>query len=704
MIISIVLLFLGSLTWGNAGNPLTSIGKKVHVLEDPSHTITIDDLLKGRYDNDFVAYDQEVPNFQATNSAYWVRFDRKYLNPFHDHLGVGSAFLDTVMIYEVTPQKEIVKEFITGDAYPASQREIAVGDFIFRLSDRPDTEVFLKVSTVQPLFFPLRTGTLHDFIAFEHDLDFVQGIYFGFMILIFLYNFFIWLTTRDSIYLIYVAYVLSITVFMGAVFGYMFEYLWPEVPILNEYVVISSAFTQIFAVAFTIRFVKKSVLPKVLLYLNYLYIAWGVLIIGCILADYKVLALMLSQVGLLTLGILLIVTGSVSLAKGYKPAKYYLSAWGCLVVGLVFGILESVNVLEVSTYLNPMQVGSALEVLFLSFALGDKLNSLKKEKEQAQKVALEAARVNEKMVREQNTVLEYKVAERTQELSQSNEELKTLTEELYTTIDTVKSQSNMLEEAHHNIQSSIKYARRIQNAILPDIAQMEKVLSDCFIYYEPKDVVSGDFYWFKQRNGLFFLAAVDCTGHGVPGGFLSMLGSELLNEVVTSEVTNNPGEIIQEVNKRIKEVLRQTDTNNMDGMDMALCVIDPQQRLLSYAGAKNPLVYLEGDELVRVKGSIYSVGGNLREGNPTFETHIFKTTGKKFYIFSDGYQDQSGGAYQKKFMSKRFREVLQSTAYNTMDMKAQKEQLIHILNEWRGVGSEKEEKQVDDILVIGFEV
>lgn len=678
-----------------------SIGERVYFLEDADHQYSEDAIVSGDMDHMFERYHQSTPNFQSTKSAFWIRFDTDELNKRHNYIEVASAFLDTLHFYEVSKKRVLLKSVQTGDAYPFNSRELNIGNFVFRLIGSQGSIVYLKVTSLQPLFFPLRSGNLTDFITFEHDFDFIQGIYFGFMLLMFFYNLFVWFSTREKIYLVYVCYVVSITFFMSAVFGYLFEYFWPTAPIINEYVVISSAFTQIFSVIFSKMFLKTELLSnKINRGLDF-YIYWGIVIIVLILLDFKLEALVLSQVGLLTLGILLLMSGIISYRKGYKPAKYYLMAWGALNAGFITAILESVNILEISVFLNPMQIGSGIEVMLLSFALGDKLKTLKEEKEYAQVEALEALQKNEKLIREQNVVLERSVTERTVELSETNAELTALTEELSTTLETVQMQSNIIEKAHDSIKASINYARRIQDAMLPNLENMKRNLKDIFVLYQPRDTVSGDFYWSQEKDNLLYIAACDCTGHGVPGGFLSMLGNEVLTEIFSLSNISDPKDILDIADKKITEILNQKLNRNMDGMDVSMVCIDKSKKELIYAGAKNPLVYVKNGEVFKVKGDTYSVGGNYKASCSGFTSHRISTVDTKFYLFSDGFQDQIGGNDNKKFMVKKFRELLKETTAQSMD--EQHQNIKMKLDEWMNAG-DKTVTQIDDILVIGFEV
>ncbi len=410
---------------------LLNIGKQTLYLEDPTLAVSIDELLKNTANFKFEASPQEAINFSSTASAYWLKFDIKKTTPGNYYLNVGSAYIDAISLYEIDQNNTIITTRHTGDDLPFDSREIAVGNYLFALNFEVGTTrtFYLRVKSDQPLFFPFKVGTLKNFVAYEHDLDFLQGMYFGFMLLIFLYNLFLYFSTKEKIYLFYIGYVFSMTWFMASVFGYFFEYFWPNAPFINQSVVASSGLTMITATLFTQNFLgtKKSN-PKMHKG-SMLFLIIGVLVCVLVISGFRIEGLKLAQGGLLLMAIYFLILGIQFKIKGYRPAKFYLLAWGALIVGIVFAILESLNITPVTPYLNAMQIGSALEVLLLSFALGDRINIYKKEKEEAQYEALFASRKNEKLIGEQNILLESKVKERTKEVAKQNEELLNLNKE-----------------------------------------------------------------------------------------------------------------------------------------------------------------------------------------------------------------------------------------------------------------------------------
>jgi serine phosphatase RsbU (regulator of sigma subunit)/Tfp pilus assembly protein PilF len=273
-------------------------------------------------------------------------------------------------------------------------------------------------------------------------------------------------------------------------------------------------------------------------------------------------------------------------------------------------------------------------------------------------------------------------------------------EEIATQRDNLIELNETISKKNDEITSSINYSKRIQSAILPLEEQISPYLPEFFILYQPRDIVSGDFYWFEQKDGKSILAAVDCTGHGVPGALMSMMGNEILNEIVNHSNIVEADQILNELHKGIRYALKQDTSKNSDGMDIALVVIDHQNKKMEYAGAKNPLYFIQNGELSKIKADISSIGGHPLASNRGFTKHIIDISiPTTFYIFSDGYQDQFGGENYRKFMVKSFRDLL--FEIHKEKVTVQKEILENTLNAWM---SQCNAKQTDDILVIGVRV
>lgn len=266
----------------------------------------------------------------------------------------------------------------------------------------------------------------------------------------------------------------------------------------------------------------------------------------------------------------------------------------------------------------------------------------------------------------------------------------------------LERKQRIITDFNKHITDSINYAKRIQTAMLPDAGHIGQALSDYFIHFKPRDVVSGDFYWYCDKGDQIYIAAVDCTGHGVPGAFMSLIGNSLLNEAVNAHGVPEPGTLLSELHKGVQRSLRQTETNNRDGMDITLCMIDKKRRVVEYAGAMNSLYIMKNGEFVELKADKKPIGGTETDEriftNHTIELGDTPVGQTMLYLTSDGYKDQFGGEKGKKFSSKRFIEVLQSI--HTLPAAEQRQRLDETMNEWMGT----QHKQIDDMLVIGIRV
>jgi serine phosphatase RsbU (regulator of sigma subunit)/HAMP domain-containing protein len=279
-------------------------------------------------------------------------------------------------------------------------------------------------------------------------------------------------------------------------------------------------------------------------------------------------------------------------------------------------------------------------------------------------------------------VLEQKVHERTEEVVRQKEE--------------VERQSRKVVELYKNVTDSIRYAKRLQDSILPSPRRMSELLPESFVLFRPKDIVSGDFYWFERVGQRIMFAAVDCTGHGVPGAFMSLVGHNGLKQSTREAVAQRPSEVLRGLNQYAFEALHKDKQQFMvrDGMDIALCSLDPTSMLLEYSGANSPLYVVRDRELRSVAADKIPLGSDELSEQGFTDHRVQLERGDMVYIFSDGYADQFGGPKGKKFLYHRFRELLLSIS--DRPVQRQKELLNEALNEWRG-----QHEQVDDILVIG---
>jgi serine phosphatase RsbU (regulator of sigma subunit) len=261
----------------------------------------------------------------------------------------------------------------------------------------------------------------------------------------------------------------------------------------------------------------------------------------------------------------------------------------------------------------------------------------------------------------------------------------------------LESQKSELEYASRRIIDSLNYAQRIQDALLPSETYLKKYFRESFILYKPKDIVSGDFYWIGEKNDTRFIVAADCTGHGVPGALISMIGHDLLEKIIITENTLNPGKILDRMDEALGETFsreKNTGTIIRDGMDIGICSIDLKKKKISFAGAFFPLFLIRENRLIEIKGDRFTLG-ITPEGASFRNNEIDLFEGDMLYLFSDGYVDQFGGEEDKKFMYRRFRYLLMNI--HSFPLADQKAILDDNMKTWKG-----NNPQVDDILIIGF--
>lgn len=271
--------------------------------------------------------------------------------------------------------------------------------------------------------------------------------------------------------------------------------------------------------------------------------------------------------------------------------------------------------------------------------------------------------------------------------------------DLLTQHEIVTEQKNEIAEKSESINSSIRYASRIQDAVLPSHSYMQKILPDFFVLNKPKDIVSGDFYWVGQKGNKLIVVAADSTGHGVPGAFMSMLGIMLLNEIVNKNECKSAGDILTELREKIKSSLKQTGERyeQKDGFDMALSLIDLEEKKIQFAGAYNPLYLIRKEKLTEIKADKMPVGIYVKETEnfTTQETDL--QSGDHLYMFSDGFIDQFGGERNQKFRSKPFKDLILSIKNKPLE--TQKAILSETFENWKG-----NNEQVDDVLIFGLKI
>ena len=347
------------------------------------------------------------------------------------------------------------------------------------------------------------------------------------------------------------------------------------------------------------------------------------------------------------------------------------------------------------------EVNNQRKIFFIGFIILSIISAIL-----ATLMARQVGRRYEKTIEQQNDRLEDKNFELrmlNNELQQQKEEIEAQRDEIEAQKSKVEKQRDKIQHQNNQIKSSIQYASKIQQALLPPEKFIKESFKESFIYFKPKDIVSGDFYWYKRVNDLAVIAIADCTGHGVPGAFMSMLGISFLNEIVGSDIHDkickNANIILNDLRQKVIDSLRQDDTKSTtkDGMDIAFILLDTNTNELQFAGAYNPLLIVRNNEIIEIPADRMPVGVHRKQENSFTNNNFQLQKNDSIYMFSDGYMDQFGGEKGRKFLKKRFLSLL--LEINERNMDEQQEIIDTVLKKWK-----QNIDQVDDILVMGFKI
>ncbi|MBX3102246.1 MAG: SpoIIE family protein phosphatase [Bacteroidetes bacterium] len=658
-------------------NPVSEpLGLHMEELKDPDGTLTLE---QARRRTGWQPSTQRVINKGFNLDHWWFRFrlqnttdrERSWL------VSVGWPVLTQVDFYDGT------SVYHTGESRPFDGRPIAHRDYVFPvvLKAGETREFYFHTWSKAPSVYPFRVYS-RDTFEENNQLDLLlMALYLGAVIIMVIYNVLLFLSVRDNSYLPYIFYLLSSIVFILSYRGVGYQYIWTDWVWLNVFTRVGlAAFSMLCLATFARRFLHtKERAPRHHKALG--VVQWvAVYIMAAMLFQHITWLYFVTDILLnLLVGALPVISFLTALKvyrQGYRPAGYYLLAFSVFLPGLVIQILKNLAVLDQNLFTEySFQFGIVLEQAILSLALGDRINVIKDEKEAAQAEAIAALQANEKLIAEQNRVLEHKVAERTEELQATLE---------------------VVEAKNKDILESIRYARRIQMSILPEDTLLARHLPDSFVFYRPKDIVSGDFYWFTWMNGTVFIAAVDCTGHGVPGAFMSVIGYNLLNRIINEQGITDPGAVLTALDAGVRAALKQDDgQHGQDGMDLILCALQPGNPEVAWASAQRPLWQARAGELIEYKGDKFPIGGSRYADKQFVTQRVMTQPGDVLYLLTDGYGDQFGGERGRKYGTRQLKDFLLGIASAAPE--AQREALIAEYDQWRGNTA-----QIDDVTAIGL--
>ncbi|GAB4337793.1 MAG: hypothetical protein OHK0038_16280 [Flammeovirgaceae bacterium] len=670
-------------------------GTNIYAIEDTDSKYSISDIEKLEKEGGFPVCEREHPNFGYSKSTFWLKIHLKNQNPNNENWVVHfeTSLIDYLDVMEKDSTGKIVMIYQTGRLLPFESRgDIKEIGFAFntKIPFGQEKFIYFRVKSDSPLALPIyiRAAKHHAQVSFGNHVYY--GIYAGILLAMIFYNTFVYLNLRDISYLLYVGSIFCTIVTFLSLNGFLFKYVHPENPEINYYLgKLGVGGINFFTAFFAIKFLDIKKYSKTMYYLQA-----SMMFLGIFAAIISVANIKSSAVNTVTIfnSLTLLSSGIVCSLKGSKYARFYTISWVFFIFGGLGNTLRNAGIAPTTFFTNHShEIGSALEALLLSIALGDRYRIYRREKEDAVKKNLE-------IQRKANEELEAKVQERTSELREAVEELNQTNEELESTLNQLEMQKKVIQQKNHDLTASINYAKRIQDAMLPTKEEIKKYFQDFFILFKPRDIVSGDFYWFYANENNIWMAAADCTGHGVPGAIMSMIGCESLNEVILQQKMEEPAKALAALHLKIKTSLKQDTNKNRDGMDISLVLVQPKNNRLLFAGAKNHLYWIDlQDKLQVFHANRCSIGGEQKEKERIFNQYeIPLNLVKAFYLLSDGFQDQFGGENDQKYTTKRMRQFLQRIQQQTIE--SQQKLLENEIDNWIQKGKTP---QIDDMLIIG---
>ncbi len=641
----------------------------------------------------------------------------------------------------------------TGQFVPTSSKNIKTGRFNYVnvfLPAKGKKIIFIRFQN-QVKFEPDPNLQMIDKNTWQESIireNLIQGFFHGLLGMMFLYNFLLFIRLGDRAYFFYLVYILSTSIYLLNFHGYWGEFLMGDFPVFNY---LYMPFTGYLAFVFYLQFMRdylrsKHDMPYWDIWIRFLmgfFITVMCLMLIIATFDYQLYMKGEKYINSGIMAVLLMIVLFI-LFQNNALSRYFALGTIFMLLGTMVLLLGSSSVYKIINNVWWYQLGIVLELASFSLGLSERYKISEKEVQQSRKELIHQLQENQRIQDEANRDLEHKVKERTSEIEKQNEEILMQSEEISAQRDLLELQKVDLEDKNTHITDSIIYASRIQTAILDDYKEIEEKFEEAFIFYRPKDIVSGDFYWFAElsaapsplsrqnlsgigsQRGLYqgpdrkeqaanvatlnpvkeqndnakvkIVIAADCTGHGVPGAFMTVMANALLNEIIHEKRITKPSTILAQLDEKVMATLRKQGAKRQlyDGMDMSIVAYDEQSRMLYFAGATNPLYMVRNGEVQVIKASKYSIGYSSYHKNKHFsQEHIAVQKGDVFYMSSDGFQDQFGGIQSRKFMKKRFRETLLQISH--LPMQTQKDKLANILDDWRGTNP-----QTDDIVVIGL--
>ncbi|MEQ8925861.1 MAG: 7TM diverse intracellular signaling domain-containing protein [Fulvivirga sp.] len=662
----------------NPNDERINLNSSLQYFRSADKNLTFEQALRRADAGLFTSNDSNNPiNFGYDSSDFWfytefqVKESGQYaLNlpyPYHQYL---DLYIDS---------GEGWNSYKTGNLRPFHTRgELEPENFAwtFYFNDSTNNRLLIHVKSRSPIILSAELSTPEEYVTNTNKTNVMYGIFFGILMVMVIYNFFLYLIIRDKTYIYYIILVLANIAVFASVSGYAFHYIYPDSPEVNYYIrelfiTILIIPTSLFAISFLDLKKYSMVMYYVLTFMIVFAIIISVLICFGVVFGFSSFIISIHAPLLLAIGILVRIRGNIN-------ANFYIIAWSGYLIGGTAMTLRNSGVLPAIFFTDHgAEIGAILDVFLLALALAYKYKQIRNERSQLQKE-------NIQLIEKQNVLLEQKVKERTQLLD--------------STLQVLKKQHDDLSNESTEINSSINYALTIQEKMFPKKADMTQEFRDVVLFKRAKQTVSGDFVFFENLDDYIIIALADCTGHGVPGALLSMAAYNLFYDAVHIEKLTKPASILAFLEMQINVRLNQSDNALKEGMETAVCVLDKRRRILKFAGAQRPILIVNNGTSKLIKGSKKAIGGHFQRSGEEFKDHYIDVTRDLvFYLYSDGFQDQFGGIEDKKYMSKRLVNLLTENAARTSD---DQEKIIGSeLDDWKG-----DREQIDDILILGVKV
>ncbi|TNF49284.1 MAG: hypothetical protein EP305_03320 [Bacteroidetes bacterium] len=639
---------------------------QVQFLSSPKNTYTSPEQIK---DKPFKTLPGNTPNFGFSTNDVWFRLHliQKSENTKTIHLVFDNPNLDQADVFLVNGDQQTTK-FNFSDQKPFRDRPFNSRKAVFPLElSKGNYFVYFKVNNGGEQFhFGIKIEKPEVTQLNERHESFYFGIFFGLILFMLLINVYMYVINKEQTSLYYSFYILFLLGLHFSLLGFGKQYIWNDSHYWSNHAnPVFASLSVLFLIIFSRRYLRTDQLlvrwDQILKVAGYTVLVIAVITFIPTDFTYRLSVVGINAVTLL-LNLVILPVAMLSWKEGNRDARLYFIAFTLLVSGVFLFILKNFGILPAEGIFNYMfQIGSAAEVMILSMGIILRYRN-------AQQDSIKRLEELNAYREQVNQELELKVEERTQELKQKNIE----------------------------ITSSIQYAKRIQEAIVPDQHKLERILPGAKVLYHPKDIVSGDFYWVNRKvlagHPVICFAVADCTGHGVPGAMMSVLCHSILERTLEEMTHAEPGQFLERTNQLLIEELSRNNAEIKDGMDISLGMIFEQSGNVLWSGANRPIFICRNGEINEIQGTKRAIG--QQEHLHHFQTHHLDVGSQdSILLFSDGITDQFGGELGKKVSKKRLIEWI------SVCKELSPEQLIHFLDQrfesWKG-----ENEQTDDVCLM----